>query len=98
MTNQFSVGVAVVAGIAVDLRLRLGGTTAPTTSRSSLHPCEPSSGATATSVSSFTRCAGASPAPASPLPPMVHFGGILIHSRVQMLVTTLDRGCGRLLW
>ena len=25
MTNRFSVGVAVVAGVAVDLRLRLGG-------------------------------------------------------------------------
>ena len=41
---------------------------------------------------------GASPAPALPLPLMVRFGGILIHSRVQTLVTTVDRGCGRLLW
>ena len=68
--------------------------------KSTSHYClrKASSAATATSVPSFTCSAGASPAPASPLPVMVHFGGILIHSRVQTLVITVDRGCGRLLW
>ena len=51
-----------------------------------------------TSVASLTRCAGASPAPASPLPPMVRFVGIVIHSEVLTSVTTMDRGCDRLLW
>ena len=73
-------------------------TTAPTNSRSCCYPHETSSAATETSVANLTHCIGASPAPASPLPPMVHFGGILIHSRVQTSVTTMDWGCGRLLW
>ena len=54
MTNRFSVGVAIVAGVAVDLRFRLGGTTVPTKSRSCCYPRETSSAATATSVPSFT--------------------------------------------
>ena len=98
MTNRFSDGVAVVAGVVVDLRLRLRGHDGTDKVKVMLLPAQDLIGGAATSVPSFTRCAGASPAPALPLPPMVRFGGIHIHSRVQTLVTTMDRGCGRLLW
>ena len=37
------------------------------------------SAAKETFVSIFTLCSGASAAPASPLPPMGRFGGILVH-------------------
>ena len=88
MTNRFSVGVAVIAGVAVDLRLRLGGTTAPTKSKSCCCPRETSSAATATSAPSFMCCAGASPADGAlrPNPNTLH-----------VAVTTMDGVCGRLL-
>ena len=69
MTNQLSVIVGVVAGVVVgvgvELRLRLW----------KLNDVR----VTATSVSISMPCSGALAATVSPLPPMGHFGGILIH-------------------
>ena len=87
MTNQLSAIVRVVAGgvvgvvagvvigVGVELRLRLWKLDAVDDVGCSYN----SPAVMETSVSISTPCSGALAAPASPLPPMGRFGGILIH-------------------
>ena len=87
MTKQLSVVAGVVVGVitgviarvvtrvSVELRLRLWKLDAVDDVRCS----DNSPAVTATSVSISTPFSGALAAPASPLPPMGCFGGILIH-------------------
>ena len=87
MTNQLSVVIGVVAGVVVgvvagvvvgvgvELRLWLWKLDTVNDVRCS----DNLSAVTATSVSISMPCSGALAAPASPLPPMGRFGGILMH-------------------
>ena len=66
MTNQLSVVIGVIAGVVTVVVTRVG-----------VELCLWPGKLGAISIS--TPCSGALAAPASPLPPMGRFGGILIH-------------------